>query len=34
LGKAIEQLKPTANSKAETKKATDEAKEDMNDSGK
>jgi len=34
LGKAIDQLKPTANSKAETKKATDEAKEDMNDSGK
>jgi peptidyl-tRNA hydrolase len=34
LGKAIQQLQPTANSKAETKKATDQAKEDMNDSGK
>jgi len=34
LGKAIEQLKPTANSKAETKKANDQAKQDMNDSGK
>src|SRR5215471_4398886 len=34
LGKAIQALRPTANSKAETKKATDEAKEDMNDSGK
>src|SRR5215469_4985973 len=34
LGKAIEQLKPSANSKAENKRATDDAKEDMNDSGK
>lgn len=34
LGKAIEQLKPTANSKTETKKANDQAKEDLNDSGK
>ena len=34
LGKAIEQLKPTANSKAETKKASDQAKQDMNDSGR
>jgi len=34
LGKAIEQLKPAASSKAETKKANDQAKQDMNDSGK
>jgi hypothetical protein len=34
LGKAIQQLQPTANSKAETKKANDQAQEDMNDSGK
>jgi hypothetical protein len=33
LGKAIEQLKPTANSKTETKKANDQAKQDMSDSG-
>lgn len=33
LGKAIEQLKPTANSKTETKKANDQAKQDMTDSG-
>ena len=32
LGKAISQLKPTANSKAETKKANDEASQDMSDS--
>ena len=32
LGKAIDQLKPTANSKTETKKANDQAKQDMNDS--
>jgi hypothetical protein len=34
LGKAIQQLKPAANAKAETKKANDEAKQDMNDSDK
>jgi len=34
LGKAIDQLKPTANSKTETKKANDQAKQDMNDSDK
>src|SRR5215475_15952413 len=34
LGKAIQALKPDANSKAETKKATGQAKQDMNDSGK
>ena len=34
LGKAIEQLKPAASSKAEIKKANDQAKGDMNDSGK
>lgn len=34
LGKAIQQLKPTANSKTETKKANDEANQDMNDSDK
>lgn len=33
LGKAISQLKPTASSKAETKKANDQAKQDMDDSG-
>ena len=32
LGKAISQLKPTASSKAETKKANDQAKQDMSDS--
>ena len=34
LGKAIDQLKPAASSKAEIKKANDQAKQDMNDSGK
>ena len=32
LGKAIEQLKPTANAKAETKKANQQADQDMDDS--
>ena len=32
LGKAIEQLKPTANAKAETKKANKQADQDMDDS--
>ncbi len=34
LGKAIQQLKPAANAKAETKKATKQAKTDINDSQK
>ena len=34
LGKAISQLKPTASSKAETKKANDEAKQDLSGSDK
>lgn len=34
LGKAIDQLRPTANSKTETKKAADQATQDMNDSVK
>jgi hypothetical protein len=34
LGKAIDQLKPAANSKTETRKANDQAKQDMNDSEK
>jgi hypothetical protein len=33
LGKAISQLKPTANAKTETKKANSQATDDMNDSG-
>jgi hypothetical protein len=33
LGKAIQDLKPTANSNAEKKKAEQEAKDDMNGSG-
>src|SRR5260370_17819864 len=32
LGKAISQLKPTANAKTETKKANSQATDDMNDS--
>jgi hypothetical protein len=32
LGKAIDQLKPAANSKTETKKADDQAKQDISDS--
>lgn len=32
LGKAIDQLKPDADSKSESKKANDQAKQDMNDS--
>jgi hypothetical protein len=34
LGKAIDQLKPAANSKTETKKANAQAKQDMDDSEK
>lgn len=34
LGKAIHELKPTADAKAETKKATKEADNDLDDSGK
>jgi hypothetical protein len=34
LGKAIQALKPSTNSAAETKKAQKQAKQDMNDSGK
>ena len=34
LGKAIDQLRPDANSKTETKKANAQAKQDMDDSGK
>jgi hypothetical protein len=34
LGKAIQALKPDANAKTETNKATKQAKQDINDSGK
>ena len=34
LGKAIQDLKPAANSKEETKKGEKQAKQDMDDSGK
>jgi len=34
LGKAVHALKPDANAKTETSKATKEAKQDINDSGK
>lgn len=34
LGKAIQALKPDANAKTETSKATKQAKQDINDSGK